>query len=73
MIFTIDQLLHDLASVLIEPEQLRLREVMNLDVYLFLVSSFQFTYLQNQFKMDWNSNTLMTEQSTELEKEIKII
>lgn len=46
---------------------------MNLDVYLFLVDSLQFTYFQNQFEMDWNSKTLMTEQSTDLEKEIKII
>lgn len=46
---------------------------MNLDVYLFLVDSLKFTYFQNQFEMDQNSETLMAEQSADLEKEIKII
>lgn len=44
---------------------------MNLDVYLFLADSLQFIYFQNQIEMDWKSKTLMTEQSTDLVKEIR--
>lgn len=45
---------------------------MNLDICLFLGNFLQFTYFQNQFEMDWNSKTLITKQSANLEKEMKI-